>query len=426
MSKKAKTTTKTAKFQLLPITGIKKSRLQIVADNFREIYTESASRLPSIENTSKHKSRKPLNRIRKELNTITIVPAQIAQEAIELARANYETMQTQKEKVRKSIGRLENNIEHLDEKIEKPTKRDRVKQKLERKIRHKRRGLRTPYPTLDSNIIRIHNQSWKFEQKNNRIYLVVPAEKVGFRYQKIWLPLKSSEHYQYMINNTEKWGAGQLDLDTCTFITSITTKEEDIRYEPETFIGIDLGLNNIATLAVVQDDKVLNIQMWSGKEVEHVRRRFREYRGEVSRCGRLDLLKANKGREQRWMMHTNHVISKRIADIVSSYEKPMVVFEDLHKFVNRVPWNFFQIRQMTEYKAFPARILKVHPAKTSTTCNKCENDDPDNRHGVHFQCTKCGYQVHADVNAAINIAKKGAWVLQQADKKKKTDKQTNL
>lgn len=417
MAKKGKTTTKAVKFQLLPITKSKKARLHVIADNFSELYMAAAARLPSLEKTTQYGSRKALNRLRIELNPITRVKSQIAQEAIDYARANYETMQTQKEKARKSIELLENDIEHLDEKIEKPGKRERVRKKLERKIRRKRRGLRTPYPTLTRNIIRIHNQSWSFEQKNGRIYVVVPAEKVGSRYQRIWLPLNESEHYRDIIDNTMKWGAGQIDLDSGTFITSITVKREDVRYEPETYIGIDLGLNNIATLAVVQDDKVVMVKMWSGKEVEHVRRRFRAYRHKVSRFGRIDLLNVNKGREQRWMAYTNHVISKRIADIVSEYPKPLVVFEDLHRFVDRVPWNFYQIREMTEYKVVPARTLKVYPAGTSIICNRCGHDDPDNRHGGQFHCTKCGYQVQADVNAAINIARRGEWVIHHAKEK---------
>ena len=416
MAKKGKTTTKAVKFQLLPITKTKKTRLQSIAVNFRELYMAAAARLPSLEKTTQYGSRNAMNRLRIELNPITRVKAQIAQEAIDYARANYETMQTQKEKARKTIGRLEDEIEHLDDKIEKPGKRERVRKKLERKIRRKRRGLRTPYPTLARNIIRIHNQSWSFDEKNGRIYLVVPVEKVGSRYQKIWLPLKESEHYRHLIDNTEKWGAGQLDLDSDTFITSITVKREDEKYEPETFIGIDLGLNNIATLAVVKDGKVVKVKMWSGKEVEHIRRRFREYRSKVSKIGRVDLLEKNKGQEQRWMAHINHVISKRIAEVVLAYPKPLVVFEDLHRFVNRVPWNFYQIRQMTEYKVVPARTLTVYPAKTSTTCNRCGHDDPENRDGAHFRCLECGYQVHADVNAAINIAKKGEWVINQPKK----------
>ena len=415
MAKKT-TATKAVKFHLLPITEAKKARLQAVADNFSELYMASASRLPSLEKTSQYGSRKALNRLRKELNPITRVAAQIAQEAIDYARANYETMQTQKRKARKSIERMEGEIGSLGDKIEKPGKRERVRKKLERKIRRKRRGLRTPYPTLTHNIIRIHNQSWSFEKKGDRYYVVIPVEKVGHRYQRIWLPLKTSEHYQYLIDNTKKWGAGQIDLDSGTFITSITVKREDVEYEPETFIGIDLGLNNIATLAVMQAGKVVEVRMWSGKEVEHIRRRFRAYRKKMSKIGRVDLIRVSKGREHRWMANINHVVSRQIAEIVHKYPKPLLVFEDMHKFMYRIPWNFFQIREMTTYKVTPARTLKVYPAKTSMICNRCENDDPDNRHGAHFRCLKCGYRVHADVNAAINIAKKGEWVIHQPKK----------
>lgn len=53
----------------------------------------------------------------------------------------------------------------------------------------------------------------------------------------------------------------------------------------------------------------------------------------------------------------------------------------------------------------PGRVEKVKAAYTSQTCNVCKVVDPNSRKSqAVFVCTSCGWQAHADVNAACNIA----------------------
>lgn len=51
-------------------------------------------------------------------------------------------------------------------------------------------------------------------------------------------------------------------------------------------------------------------------------------------------------------------------------------------------------------------VCYVNPRHTSLECSKCGFINPRNRDGVRFKCLKCGYRVHADANAAINIARR--------------------
>jgi transposase len=414
-------TVKSIKFSLLPITAAKRERLEQVADNFQEIYNAAAVRLPSLQQTSKFKSRIALNRLRIELHDITQVSSQIAQEAIESARANYEAMESRKDALRTTIEALKPSLAAY--KLEHPD-RKRTIAKMERRLRRSRRALRTKYPTLTRRIIRIHNQSWKFVESNGRIYVVVPVEKVGNRFQKIWLPVKDCEHYRYLINTVQKWGVGQLDLATNTFITSMTSTIEVEDYVPETFIGIDLGSVNLATMVVVNGGKVQKVQMWDGHEIDHIRARFRDYRGRVQKANRLDLVRANRGREERWMRHINHVTSYHIARIAAKYPHPFVAFEELHQPTDGLRWNSYQLRQMIEYKiaAHGARHITLYASRkvrTDSVCSKCGHIDRHNRDGAAFKCLKCGYTVHASVNTAKNLARRGADVLEKAKAKKK-------
>ena len=52
-------------------------------------------------------------------------------------------------------------------------------------------------------------------------------------------------------------------------------------------------------------------------------------------------------------------------------------------------------------------LIKVDPRHTSQTCIKCGHISKDNRkEQAIFTCVKCGYEAHADVNAAQNILKR--------------------
>jgi hypothetical protein len=53
----------------------------------------------------------------------------------------------------------------------------------------------------------------------------------------------------------------------------------------------------------------------------------------------------------------------------------------------------------------PGRVEKVPAAYTSQICSGCGHRDPESRESQsRFRCRACGLQVHADVDAARNIA----------------------
>jgi len=60
---------------------------------------------------------------------------------------------------------------------------------------------------------------------------------------------------------------------------------------------------------------------------------------------------------------------------------------------------------MLEYKAdwYGREVIKVDPRNTSRTCCSCSHVDKASRKGERFKCVSCGYEAHADVNAAKNI-----------------------
>ena len=54
-------------------------------------------------------------------------------------------------------------------------------------------------------------------------------------------------------------------------------------------------------------------------------------------------------------------------------------------------------------------LTAVNPAYTSQTCSKCGHVSRENRHGETFICLQCGHEDDADINAAVNISRMGAY-----------------
>lgn len=49
-------------------------------------------------------------------------------------------------------------------------------------------------------------------------------------------------------------------------------------------------------------------------------------------------------------------------------------------------------------------VWQRYPAKSSITCLPEQHTDKASRKGEYFVCVTCGYEAHADVNAAYNLA----------------------
>lgn len=181
-------------------------------------------------------------------------------------------------------------------------------------------------------------------------------------------------------------------------------------------IGVDLGIVN---LAVDSDGET-----FTGKKVDNVRNRYVNRRRNLNRRGtksaRRRLRKIRK-KESRFRANENHVIAKKIVE-KAKRTKSAIAVEDLTGINGRtrarkaernrrMGWAFHQLRCFITYKAARAGILVilVNPRDTSRTCFQCSHCEEANRKSRDmFRCCRCGHEVPADWNAALNIKKIGA------------------
>jgi IS605 OrfB family transposase len=176
------------------------------------------------------------------------------------------------------------------------------------------------------------------------------------------------------------------------------------------FLGIDRGINNILTCS--------NNQFFNSTHLRKVKGEYQYQRKVLQSKGTPSArrkLKKIAGRERRFVSDINHRLSKAIAE--SDYK--VFVLEDLHKMTNRKKgrkfnrklgnWSFRQFGVFLEYKAdaLGKRVLPVNPRYTSQMCSRCGHREKLNRKRANFRCRKCLFELHADLNAARNIAMLG-------------------
>ncbi|EML1138837.1 RNA-guided endonuclease TnpB family protein [Clostridioides difficile] len=132
-------------------------------------------------------------------------------------------------------------------------------------------------------------------------------------------------------------------------------------------------------------------------------------KGRKKKTQLLDKLQEN---EKNFVKTYSHALSKRVVEFAKSNKCEYINIEKLTKdgFDNIIlrNWSYFELQKMIEYKAEKEGIAVryVNPAYTSQKCSRCGEIDKENRQTqANFKCTKCGFELNADHNAAINIAR---------------------
>ena len=208
---------------------------------------------------------------------------------------------------------------------------------------------------------------------------------------------------------------GQVDLvlrDGLFYLYASIHVPDGAPIEPTDFLGVDLGIVNLAT----DSDGTTH----TGAAVEHVRRKHAKQRRAMQRRntrGAKKKLRRIGKKEARFRRHENHRVSKQIV-LTAKDTARGIALEDLTHIRSRTTvrrsqrnrqggWSFAQLRGFVEYKAQLAgvRVVAVDPRNTSRTCSQCGHCEQANRRSqAEFRCLHCDYSMSADFNAARNIA----------------------
>jgi IS605 OrfB family transposase len=223
------------------------------------------------------------------------------------------------------------------------------------------------------------------------------------------IPVKFGAYQAERLNRIR----GQADLilrDGVFYLAVVVDVPEPPTYDAKEWLGVDLGIKNIATDS--------DGQVWSGGQLNGLRRRYARLKAKLQSKGTKSakrLLRKRSGKEARFARNVNHIISKRLVAKAKGTERG-IALEDLTGIRSRITvrkpqrrtqhsWSFHQLRRFIEYKAklagVPVRF--INPKNTSRTCPNCGFISKTNRNGEHFQCSNCGFAGLADQIAAENI-----------------------
>ncbi|MDB9278205.1 RNA-guided endonuclease InsQ/TnpB family protein, partial [Halorubrum ezzemoulense] len=181
---------------------------------------------------------------------------------------------------------------------------------------------------------------------------------------------------------------------------------EQTATENGTVLGVDLGVNSLVVASTGT--------FWTGDEFDHWRREYEQRRGDLqehgTRWAHENIQSVGRKEEGRFKI-TLHRISNELVAEAREYSCSVIAFEDLTDIRERTgaswghKWAFNRLFEYVEYKAaeYGINVEQIDPKNTSRRCSTCGFTHPDNRNGEEFECLKCGYENHADYNAAKNI-----------------------
>ncbi|MEU6988255.1 transposase [Streptomyces sp. NPDC046324] len=221
------------------------------------------------------------------------------------------------------------------------------------------------------------------------------------------------------LRDCRKGEADLIERDGVFYLVAVCEVPEDpLNEDPAGFVGVDLGIVNIATTSTGYRA--------AGRGLNRHRKRQLDLRKKLQAKGTKSakrLLKKRSRKEARHTANINHIVSKTI---VTTAERTGsgIALEDLTGIRSRVrlrkdqrtwlhSWSFHQLGAFLEYKTRRSGVplVYVDPAYTSRQCSECGHIDRKNRvDQATFACRACGFLANADDNASHNIAARGVTV----------------
>ena len=195
--------------------------------------------------------------------------------------------------------------------------------------------------------------------------------------------------------------------------------------EPGTLMGFDRGIDNIASMTVIDvSGRVLAQRNFDGRHLRHVQRLHERRQREQQRKGRRYRSRSRRAMQDEMVHATANAIVETAA-----LHRSQVVLEYLgnlgHSGKRRGRSNYNRLLSRAQYQKLQRilgyklavaglpKIKEVSAARTSITCPRCGSDASANRdrkaNRDQFSCIRCGFSDDADLNAARVIAFKYDW-----------------
>lgn len=270
---------------------------------------------------------------------------------------------------------------------------------------------------------------------NSKTGILVPLA-FGHDFQYDHFIAKGTAKTAKLVHISERHGK---PVDTYELHIAFEFIAEEI--EPETYLGVDRGIYNLASLTVIDTDgQILDKQNIDGKALRDIQKSRLADTKKQQKSGKIVRDKTRKA-------IADEVVHKTVNTIIAMAQKhkSQIVLENLKNLTSQAPrpkgkprsnfrkvftrQQYSKLEQILKYKCKLYGLPKpccIHPAYTSQLCPKCGTIDKENRPKTPvgdgfkmdvFQCVQCAYQANADLNASRNIALKGYFYKDKYEKK---------
>ena len=185
-------------------------------------------------------------------------------------------------------------------------------------------------------------------------------------------------------------------------------------------IGVDVGITNFVTTSDGKHYGTFNGKLRDRQKTDREKRRRK---AKLRKClemkGVQKLPSTGSKSGQRLIRHVKQEINRAVNECFAEHPSVQFAYEDLsvatmkHKARAMNAYmrasNLAHIPKQLEWNAAKRGIqaTKVKSAYSSQECQNCHYPDRANRPNQQtFCCVVCGFQTHADLNAAINIERR--------------------
>jgi IS605 OrfB family transposase len=240
-------------------------------------------------------------------------------------------------------------------------------------------------PELDARFITLIN----FDKNESSFDGWVSLRCLGNKL-KIIFPLKKTKHF----NKLSSKGI----LRNCVRLTKkdvhLMFDFEVERTTSQNNVGIDIGIVNVVSLS---SDQVISKHPHKWTLSKILQKLSRQKKGSKNFKQTQDL------RENFIGWSINKINFDNIGSVSIENIKDLRHGKKCDRF--RSHWTYTQIFNRLNMKAesLGVQVTKVDPRNTSRKCSKCGEIDKYSRKGKKFKCTKCGFELDADLNASKNI-----------------------
>ena len=217
--------------------------------------------------------------------------------------------------------------------------------------------------------------------------ILIPAKSHRKLNDKLRNGWDLSNHCEFFKAKNDKWYAK-------VFVTKLY-----IKASPKTeTLGVDVGIKR----GVCRSDNYVGRNLYDIIKIE------KEAQAERSRQGYKKKNFKTKLKQQLDVEVNGCFTRCKNLSTNLAVENPKILANLKLRKLNRWARSYFANRIIIRAKELGVFIATINPAYTSITCSNCGHTDKQSRVNRDiFICVGCGYTLHADLNASVNIAQKG-------------------